>query len=174
MNSGGIEPIWHFAGTMLVFVLFVIRRWVASKHIVLISIFSLLGVVLHEMSHFVVGVICRARPCGFNLIPERSPDGGWTMGSVEFGRVTAFNAVPIAFAPLLLLVFAYETFFHWPLLFPSPTLLNTLVLYASMFVLTYESIPSRQDIRVATNWRSVLLYGLIGCAIIFWRFLACS
>jgi hypothetical protein len=164
----GIDPFWHAAGIALVGCLFVVRRWVASRHIVLICIFSLAGVALHEMAHFFVGVLCRANPCGFNLIPERSPDGGWTMGSVEFERVTAFNAVPIAFAPLLLLGLAYEAFVHWPLIFPYPTLPSTLGLYAAMYLLCYEALPSPQDLRIACNWRSVMLYGSVAGGVLIW------
>jgi len=168
----GIEPWWHACGIMLVVSLYAIRRWASSTNIVVICLVALPGVALHETSHLILGLVFRARPCGFNLIPERNHHGGWTLGSVEFGRVTALNAVPIALAPLLLLALAYGLFSVWPSLFPSPTLLTTLWLYAAMFVLSYESIPSRQDIRVACNWKSVLLYGSAIGAVVAWKYCA--
>lgn len=167
--TGQLPTTWHIAGITLVSVLVFIRRWVASRHIILVCLFCLPGVVLHELCHLAAGILFRAAPTGFNLIPERSADG-WTLGSVEFGRVTAFNAVPIAFAPLALLFLAYETFLHWRVFFPYPTLLSTLGLYATVFVLAYESLPSIQDLRVATNWRSMALYAPLITGLLWLRF----
>ena len=165
----GIEPWWHTAGIALIITLFVIRRWVASKHIVLICLVELPGVSLHELLHLLTGIVFNANPCGFNLVPERNNRyGGWTLGSVEFGRITTFNAVPIALAPLLLLPLAYGAFRYWYLVFPYPTLSNTLGLYALSFVFTSGSIPSRQDIRVACNWRSLLLYSSVVVGVVVW------
>lgn len=159
-----IDPTWHACGGALMLLLLFLRRWVCRRSTVLMFLFLFPGYFLHEGLHALVGgLLFRAGICGFNLIPERNRiDGGWTLGSVEFGRVTAFNAVPIALAPLLLLPAAYYGVYrHWHWFFPSPTLLNTLGMYFVMFVLIYESCPSRQDIRIATNWKSLLLYGSI-------------
>jgi hypothetical protein len=168
--SPGIKLWWHIAGSALVFLLFVIRRSTRFTNIVVISLVELPGVILHEICHLIVGIIFMARPSGICLLPERNiQDGGWTLGTVGFNRITALNAVPIALAPLLLLGIAYELVIYWPTLIHSPSLLSTLGVYLALFVLSYDSIPSRQDIRIACNWKSVLLYGSIIGVVVGWK-----
>ncbi len=154
-----IPLLWHATGLILVTLLITINRFARSRHIILVCLTQLPGVVLHELSHLAAGLIFRASPYDFNLLPERSSKG-WILGSVKFGRVTAFNAVPIALAPLGLVPLAYYVYLQWFGWF-SPTLPNTLELYALIFVLIYNSLPSRQDMRIACNWKSVILYGSI-------------
>lgn len=166
-----IDPTWHAFGGALVFLLFLVRRWASRTSIVLVFLFEWPGVILHELAHLSAGLLFRAQPCGFSILPERNGrDGGWTLGSVDFGRVTALNAVPIAFAPLILLFVAYEVFRYWYVFFPSPSLLNTLGLYAVTFTLCYESVPSIQDLRVASNWKSILLYSSIVGVFFIWKY----
>lgn len=137
-----------------------INRSTRSANIIVVCIFRLPGVVLHELAHLLIGTLLRGEPGSFNLIPDRRCDGSWTLGSVTFRRVTAFNAVPIAFAPLGLLPVAYGLYCVWfdwlPLSLP-----NVLLLYAAVFLLTSNALPSRQDVRVACNWKSLLLYGSV-------------
>ncbi|MBK5273533.1 MAG: hypothetical protein JJE30_00580 [Desulfuromonadales bacterium] len=156
-----IPAWWHACGATLAIVLFLLNRRACSANIVIVCITQLPGVVLHETTHLLAGVLFRAAPYSFSLRPERNRvDGGWILGSVVFGRVTAFNAVPIALAPLSLLPLAYCVYRYW-FDWLSPTLPNTLVLYAVVFILIYNALPSRQDIRVACNWKSLLLYGTV-------------
>jgi hypothetical protein len=80
---------------------------------------------------------------------------------VAFRRVTAINAVPISLAPLGLIPLAlclWQFWFDWF----SFTLADTLLLYITVFLLVGNALPSRQDIRVACNWKSLLLYGSTG------------
>ena len=145
-----------------------VNRHASTSNIVLIFFSQLPGVVLHELAHLVVGIIFRANPRGFSLIPKRnSLNNSWTLGSVTFGRVTAFNAVPIALAPLGLLPFSYLIYRNW-FIWLVPTFSNVLLLYATLFLLIYNSLPSYQDIRVACNWGSVLLYGSIAGAVVWY------
>lgn len=156
----GVEPWWHIAGLAVVFLLIAFRRWARTSNIAIIFIASLVSVFLHELCHALVGSVLMAGLTGISLIPKRNyQDGGWTLGSVEFNRITAFNAVPIAFAPLLLPVLAYELIRFWPALFPVPSLSSTVGMYSAAFVLLYDCLPSRQDLRICCNWKSVLLYG---------------
>lgn len=158
-------PIWwHVCGIVLVITMFLLNRIARSANICVVCITRLPGVVLHELAHLLTGILFRADPASFNLIPQRRSDGRWTLGSVAFRRVTAFNAVPIAFAPLGLLPLAYYGYRHWFNWLPA-TLANTLFLYAALFLLAYNALPSRQDVRVACNWKSILLYGSVGVVI---------
>jgi hypothetical protein len=112
-----------------------------------------------------VGILLRARPTGLSLIPRRV-GSYWQLGSVSFSHITAFNAVPIAFAPLILAGIAYLVALNWFFWF-NPAFTTTLALYGVLFVLVYNALPSRQDLRVACNWRSLLLYLPLVTLIIF-------
>lgn len=160
---------WHICGSMLALTLFLLNRSARSSNIFVVCITQLPGVALHELAHLLTGILLRAEPGSFNLLPERRYDGRWTLGSVVFRRVTAFNAVPIAFAPLGLVPLAYSIYRFWYRWFPV-TLAHTLLLYTTLFLLVYNAFPSKQDLRVACNWKSVLLYGSLGGAAGYIRF----
>lgn len=155
------EPIpvwWHACGIMLVITIYLLSRSTRSAPVLVVCITRLPGVFLHELSHLLAGTLLRADPVDFSLMPQRRADGRWTLGSVAFRRVNAFNAVPVAFAPIGLVPLAvclYSCWFDW---LPA-TLENTLLLYAALFILVCNALPSRQDVRVACNWKSLLLYG---------------
>ena len=51
------------------------------------------GTLLHELMHFLVGGFLNAQPCNFTLLPHRSVDGYYVMGSVGFRNITFYNAV---------------------------------------------------------------------------------
>jgi hypothetical protein len=162
---------WHACGIVLVSGLFLLARQTRSAPILVICLTRLPGVILHELAHLLAGILCRARPESFNLVPQRRGDGRWTLGSVAFRRVTAFNAVPIALAPLALVPLAYllwRCWFDWLAI----SLANTLLLYGVLFILVANALPSSQDLRVAANWRSLLLYGAGGALLWYlWRYL---
>jgi hypothetical protein len=152
---------WHACGILLVIALFLGQRWARFAPIFVVCIIRLPGVVLHELAHFMVGMVLGADPVSFSLIPQRRGDGRWALGSVVFRRITPFNAVPIACAPLGLVplaFFVHGSWFNWL----PVTLANTLWLYVVLFLLAGNALPSRQDLRVAANWQSLLLYGSIG------------
>lgn len=157
----GIPVLWHACGAVLVMAMFLLYRRAGASHILVLCISRLPGVFLHELAHLSAGILLRAEPAGFSLIPRRRSGGSWTLGSVSFRRVTPFNAVPIGFAPLGLVPLAYYIHLSWFTWLPL-TLANTLYLYASLFLLICNALPSRQDLRVACNWKSLLLYGSAG------------
>jgi hypothetical protein len=69
-----------------------------------IAIFSLIffpGVVLHELSHFVMAKLLRVRTGSFSLIPQRVGNGRLRMGYVETAQADVFRDALIGFAPLL-------------------------------------------------------------------------
>jgi len=163
-----IPEWWHLCGVALMAFMFLLNRYARTSNIVVIFFSQLPGVVLHELTHLAAGIMFRANPRGFSLIPKRNHlDSSWTLGSVTFDRVTAFNAVPIALAPLGLIPFSYFIYRSW-FIWLAPTFSNVLMLYATVFLLIYNSIPSYQDIRVACNWGSILLYGGIAGAVMWY------
>lgn len=153
------HPFWHLAGWALFLALCIINQQAKRSGIFLLAIWNLAGVMLHELAHLLVGILFRAQPTNISLIPRRSGTR-WQLGAVRFARITAVNAVPIAVAPLGLAVVAYLVACSWFTWLHS-SLATTLALYVALFILLYNALPSRQDLRVATNWRSLLLYGSI-------------
>lgn len=158
----GQEPLWHICGAGLFLVLAVVHRRARSSGILLMTLWNLSGVILHELMHLLAGLLFRARPSTISLLPRRVGDG-WRLGSVSFTGINPFNAVPVALAPLGLGAVAFLAADNW-FLWWTPSLPSTMALYATLFLLLYNAVPSRQDLRVACNLKSLLLYGTIGIA----------
>ncbi len=150
------HPFWHVCGIALFLVLVAIHRRARSSGVLMLVLWNLAGVILHEASHLLVGVLLRAQPTCISVLPHRG-DNGWCLGSVSFRRITALNAFPVSLAPLGLVGVACWLARRW-FTWQAPTLPATLALYGCMFVLLYNALPSRQDLRVACNWRSLLIY----------------
>lgn len=159
------HPLWHVCGIALFLVLAAIHRRARSSGALALVLWNLTGVILHEAAHLLVGLLLLARPTGISILPRRE-GRGWRLGSVGFRRITAFNAVPVALAPLGLVGVAYWLARHW-FAWQTPSLSTTLALYGCVFVLLYNALPSRQDLRVACTWRSLLLYVPLAAALAF-------
>lgn len=67
------------------------------------ALVSLPGTWLHEVAHWVVGIVLGARPVSFSLWP-RKDGSSWVLGSVGFERLNIWNAAPVALAPLILFI----------------------------------------------------------------------
>jgi hypothetical protein len=154
---------WHLCGAALVVLLLILDRKSRRGGIVVIGIWNLIGVVLHESAHFLAGTLLFARPGGFTIIPRRQ-ENGYRLGAVSFHGLNAFNSLPVALAPLGLIVAAYLVFRYWTTWF-TPTLYSTLGLYFALFVLMYNARPSWQDLKIAFGWKSSLVYGLVSSAV---------
>jgi hypothetical protein len=154
--------LWHICGIGLFVALAAVQRRARSSGILAMAIWNLTGVVLHEAAHLLVGILFRARPSGFSLFPRRHGNS-WRLGSVSFARITPLNAVPVALAPIGLTGLAYWTARNW-FRWHEPTLGATLAVYATLYFLLYNSVPSRQDLRIACNWKSILLYSALAAA----------
>lgn len=161
---GDISIYWHVCGVVTVLLLLLFFRFMRRQHILFLTIAMLPGVVLHELAHLVAGILFGASPSCFSLLPKKN-NTGWVMGSVQFGSVTALNAVPIALAPMALLPVAVLLYKYW-FAFMEKSFVNTEILYVILFVLCFNSIPSSQDLKVACNWKSLLLYGLVFVSVI--------
>ena len=69
-----------------------------------IGLFSMLffpGVLLHELSHFVVAKLLSVRTGGFSLLPQVLPDGRLMLGYVETQRSDIVRDSLIGLAPLI-------------------------------------------------------------------------
>jgi hypothetical protein len=158
---------WHLCGLALVAVLLFIGRASKRGGIITIFLWNLVGVALHELAHLLVGILLFAKPSGFSLIPHRQGDSV-QLGSVSFRGLNAFNSLPVGLAPLGLIAIAFYLFQNWSQWF-TPTLFSTVYVYFASFVLIYNAVPSRQDLKIAFGWKSILLYG--GAAIAAYKFI---
>ena len=164
----GQHPLWHFCGLSLFMFLMVCNSRSRSSGILAITLWNLPGVLLHESAHLLMGIILFAGPRNISLIPRRT-GSGWQLGRTGFTRINAVNAVPVALAPLGLAAVAWLLARNWNHWF-RPSLTGTLALYSSLFILLYNALPSRRDLRAACNWKSVILYSLLVAALFFWKF----
>ncbi len=153
---------WHLCGLALLLCMIVLDRKSKRGGFFAIALWNLIGVSLHELTHLLVGTVLFAKPSGFSLIPHRQEDG-IRLGSVSFRGLNAFNSLPIGLAPLGLIVVAFYLFQSWSKYF-TPTLFSTMGIYLVSFVLVYNALPSRQDLKIAFGWKSILLYGTVAIA----------
>lgn len=125
-----------------------------------IAFLSLAGTVLHEASHYFVGLVLGAKPQSVSLLPKKSGDY-WVLGSVSFTGLNLLNAAFVAFAPLSLLGVAWLVFLGWimPAYQDSAYLSWFLGGYVAACAL-FACIPSVTDIKVGAA--SALMYGGIG------------
>lgn len=110
----------------------------------LYALVALPGTLLHELAHYFVALLLRARPEFPSLVPTRM-QGGWRMGSVAF-RAGPVRAAPIALAPLLLLPLAWwwsiavMPRFVWPWLAAAAWIAGALL---------SACLPSSADLKLA-------------------------
>jgi hypothetical protein len=165
-------PLRHFAGILLVISLAVLQARVGRSGAFWQIFWALPGTILHELSHLLVAAVTGGRPVGFSIIPRREPGSRsrWILGSVTISRPGAISALPSALAPLALNAVAYYLYRSWSHWF-SADLAHTLLMYAAIYLFSYSSIPSGQDLRVAVSSPAGLaLYTtLCGGALYLWR-----
>ncbi len=97
-----VDPVCYLAPSVLFGVLMAFqgRAWTALKFL------QFTGVLVHEMLHFIVGLVTRARPSSMSLVP-RTEGGRLVLGSVGFVGLNWLNAWITALAPLLALPIIY-------------------------------------------------------------------
>lgn len=149
---------------VLVFIAHLLLRKITNPYLYALVVFP--GVVLHELMHFILAIFTLAKPVRFSLIPKKTEDGGWTLGSVSCMNVTWYNAFPVAMAPLLLLLTPITTY----ILIGNQSLAywEIAAVVVANLIITHSAIPSLQDFKVAASrpigsflWMSVPAYFLI-------------
>jgi hypothetical protein len=162
--SGADVQSWQdFAGLLVVIMLAVLQARVGRIGAFWQICWALPGTILHELAHLVVALVTGGRPVGFSIVPQRDPARGvWRLGSVTISRPGPVSALPSALAPLALNLVAYYLYRNWGRWFPAD-LGHTLLRYLTVYLFSYSSIPSGQDIKVAiSSPGGVLLYGCLG------------
>ncbi|WP_432263228.1 hypothetical protein [Cupriavidus sp. TMH.W2] len=121
---------------------------------------TLVGTIVHETLHLVLGAMTGARPVSMNLFPRKSPDGRMVMGSVTFENLRWYNAAPACLAPLIgfpLMVWiawlrAHEDW-HFQLI--------DLAIWGALAPQFISSWPSSTDLRLSLiSWPIYLAAGI--------------
>lgn len=106
------------------------------------------GVFLHELSHLLVGLVLLAKPTKFSIIPNKA---NGSAGEVHFRNVRAYNAFPIAFAPII--GGSAGLWYVYAFLFPQETEIMWKFAYVYlMIVFARTASPSWQDVKVGFSY----------------------
>ena len=137
------------------------------RSMLLCALINIPGTLLHETMHFLVGLFLNARPRNFSLLPYRDDNGGYVMGSVSFSNITAYNAVPAAMAPLLLLPIGfYANRYVLPEI--PPTFVNYILYILLQTIVIENAIPSSTDFKVAGMFFSgIVMYTVLAGVLLF-------
>ena len=139
-------------------------RILSSGNIVFFLI-NLPGTIIHELSHFIVGLILRGKPVKFTVIPKKT-ENGYIMGSVSFMNITTINALPIGLAPLTLLPIAFFGFKYSLEYLESLDYVNNKIYIPILLGITIYSIfisclPSSADYKIVFSKKIGLVIYLI-------------
>ena len=141
-----------YAGAIAVYlVLFVLLRPKAA----LFSLVVLPGTLLHELSHWVAGIVLGGRPGGLRLVPARRGNQ-LMLGSVEFANLRWYNGVFIGLAPLSLLPAALALV-AWRIGHGATFGVAGAGWAYVAANLVYAAGPSRQDLRIVAISRWMLV-----------------
>lgn len=116
------------------------------------------GTAVHELCHWIVGLVTLGQPDQINIMPTPPKDGEQVLGSVTFNNIGWWNALPIGIAPLmafpLALMIANATTFDW-------TWGSALMVWILASVVS-QCWPSSTDWRIAFKHPvGVMLYGAL-------------
>jgi len=127
----------------------------------MISLILLPGTFLHELSHYIVGLLLNAKPTSFSIIPNKQKG---STGHVEFRNVKFYNAIPIALAPLFGGLFGLWFMYTYFYINFSNLEIYMQVLSVYLGITFFKTmLPSSQDISVAMSYPlGLILYGVLG------------
>lgn len=158
------QQLWRLSGLLVMLLLVFAGRAIRrTNSLMLVTLWNLSGVILHETCHLVAGAALGGRPTSFSLRPRRDASGRrWILGSVTLRNTTIWNACPTALAPLLLLGIALFAESFWQ----TEDFGTMLVKYGLVYLLAYNSLPSRADIRASFFHGSIAVWSCIGGALV--------
>jgi hypothetical protein len=114
---------------------------------------NLPGTLLHEFSHFIVAVLFNGKPTSLSVLPEQMKDGSWAGGYVMFSNIRWYNAMPIGFAPLLVLLLAWNlhaVLYDIGWLSDFPFVQDVLYVILEAYLIE-ASLPSIVDVKIALS-----------------------
>lgn len=135
-------------------------KYTTYSNIYTSALVNIPGTLLHETSHFLVGLFLNAHPTRFDLFPKKEGNV-YVMGSVGFRNITFYNALPSALAPLLLLIIGY-LFNVWFFVNVEVTYLNYILYVLLQTIIIENAVPSSTDFKVAfSHPLGLLIYGAL-------------
>lgn len=139
---------------------FVLLLHLLRRSMVLLSLAAFPGTLLHELLHFIVGLLLFARPSGFSVVPRRVTRG-YALGSVHFANVRWYNGCFIGLAPLLMLPLALWLL-AWRMHGLHALPVQEIAWAYLLATLIYASLPSWPDLKVAaaSSWMLLLAMGM--------------
>lgn len=127
-----------------------------------LAIVALPGTLMHELSHFLVGMLLGAKPSNFSLWPKDSGKH-WTLGSVSFRRVNVFNGAFVALAPLLLFPLGWLCLIYMAMPAWAADRWATWVLANYLTAnLFYAGLPSIDDLKLGAMSMAIYLTVIAG------------
>jgi len=129
--------------------------------------YRLPATLLHELTHFIAGLLTNAKPSGASIIPHKQDDGSWTLGSVTFSNIRWYNGALVGLSPLLLgLIFVPLIPGEWAF---SHTQIKDLWIWLAMAYLFPSAMPSGVDLLIALK-SSIPLFAIaiIGALLYFY------
>ena len=140
--------------------------------VIFYSIFFLIGVTIHELSHLLTAEILGVRTGRIRIFPEEIKSGNMRLGSVESVAADPFREALIGAAPFLLGLtlitlivstqFGYLSSLDFNLWFTSLTPVKVFLLYL-LFSITNTMYVSKEDQRAW--WILPIVFVLIGATI---------
>lgn len=126
--------------------------------IILKILLLLPGTILHEMLHFLVGLVLNGKPVGFSLIPKKIHNR-YILGSVSFKNIQFYNALPIALAPILAVI---PVFYLIHMIQTEPALQIQILYGYLIWTFLKCCIPSTTDIEIMFLYPSgIVFYGIL-------------
>ena len=155
----------ELAGALTLIWVLILRLF--RHNIVAFWLAALPGVILHEMSHWMMAFATFGRP-GFPRFIPKKMGSAYALGRVPIHNPRWFNGALIGLSPLLLMPLAYAVIvygtperFSW---LGSWRLILTPLIAAECLL---ECIPSRPDLRLVSL--SAIPLGIVGVmAYLFW------
>lgn len=146
---------------ILLVIILVHLKSATYKSMFLCALINMPGTILHEIMHFIVGLLLNAKPCNFTLFPRRN-ENGYVMGSVGFTNITFYNAIPASMAPLMLLPIGfYLNRYFLPNM--APTFTNYVLYVLLQTIIIENALPSSADFKVARMYfLGIIMYTAIG------------
>ncbi|MBO4294372.1 MAG: hypothetical protein J6W11_00885 [Alphaproteobacteria bacterium] len=163
------ENLQTFVGNRFFMILLVIvllkAKYAVYSNIYMCALVNIVGTFLHEMSHFIVGLILNAHPTGFTIFPQKRGDV-YVTGSVCFKNIKFYNALPSALAPIMLLFLGYYLN-KWFFANIEVTYVTYILYILLQTIIIENAMPSSTDFKVAFSYPlGVLFYASIAVAAI--------
>jgi len=141
---------------------FLIQR-IFSQFLFLDLLFNFPFTILHEICHFIIGIIFSAKPTSFSILPKIE-NNKIIYGSVGFMNLNVFNTAVTGLAPLLLFIPAYFLLEKFFICFYSENLLKAEIYGFIVVQLLNSAVPSREDLKI------VFFRGIAGVLILILYF----